>query len=118
MLWSSGGLKSQVVEDFGEKFAFFKNDPLRENFQNSVPKGFTNSPIHVLFANFVKFDRSEIGKVVRYLPDKIKQKFASLSRSRFCADRAQNVPGPAANNVLSVPNFIEIGLLATELPNA
>jgi len=37
--------------------------------------------IHVLCANFVKFGRPEIGKVVRYLPD-----------------RAQNLPGPAANN--------------------
>jgi len=42
---------------------------------------------------------------VRYLPDKKKQKFGSLSRSRFCADRAQNLPGPAADNVpQSAPN--------------
>jgi len=31
MLRSNGGLKSEDVEDFGEKFAFFKN-PFRENF--------------------------------------------------------------------------------------
>jgi len=36
---------------------FWKNDPLRGNFQNSVPKGFTASPIDVLFSNFVKFGR-------------------------------------------------------------
>jgi len=41
-----------------------------ENFQNSVPKEFIAIQIHVLYANFVKFGRSEIGKVVRYLPDK------------------------------------------------
>jgi len=43
---------------------------LREDFENFVPKGFTISQIHVLWANFVKFGRPEIGKVVRYLPDK------------------------------------------------
>jgi len=43
-----------------------------------------------LCANFVKYGRPEIGKVVRYLPDKRKQNFGS--RSRFCADRAQNLP--------------------------
>jgi len=39
---------------------------------------------------------------VRYLPDKKKQNFRSLSRSRFCADRAQNLPGPAPDNVFTV----------------
>jgi len=41
-----------------------KNDPLREDFENVVPKGFTISQIHVLCANFVKFGRPEIGNVV------------------------------------------------------
>jgi len=51
------GLKSQVVEDFGKKFAFFekKNDPLQGNFQNAVPKEFTTSQIHILCANSMKF---------------------------------------------------------------
>ena len=40
------------------------------NFQNSVLKGFTTSPIHILCLNFVKFGRPEIGKVVHYLPHK------------------------------------------------
>ena len=34
------------------------------------------SQIHVLCANFVKFGRPEIGKVVRYLPDKKNKKSA------------------------------------------
>jgi len=50
-------------------------------------------------ANFVKFGRREIGEIVRYLPDK---KFACLSDCRYCADLAQNLPGPAPNNVLRV----------------
>jgi len=43
--------------------------------------------------------RWEIGKVMRYLPGK---KFAWLSSSRYCADRAQNLPGPAPDNVFRV----------------
>jgi len=39
--------------------------------------------------------RREIGKIVRCLPDKKKQNFASLCRSRYCANRGQNLPGPA-----------------------
>ena len=77
-------------------FAFFcKNDPILENFQNSVPKGFISTPIDVLCSNFVKFGRQEIGKVVHSLPDKKKQTFAWLSHSRYCADLAQNLPEPA-----------------------
>ena len=82
-------LKSEVVCDVFKKHAFLeKNDPLLEDFENFVPKGFTTSQIHVLCANFVKFGQPEIGNVVRYLVDKKKQKIGSLSRSRFCADRA------------------------------
>ena len=92
-------MKSEVIR---EEVGFGEKRPLREDFENLVPKGFTTSQNHVLCANFVKFGLPEIGKVMRYLPHQKKQKFASLSRSRFCADRAQNLLGPAANNVLRV----------------
>ena len=116
-LRSNGGLKLQVVEDFGEKIEFFeKNDPLRENVQNSVQKGFTVSPIHVLCTNCVKFGRLEIGKVVCYLPDEKKQKFDSLFRCGFCTDRAQNLPRPAADNVLRLLQISsKIGSLPAEV---
>jgi len=84
---------------------FGKNDPLREDFGNFVPKGFTTSQIHVLCANFVKFGRPEIGKVVRYLPDKKNKQIGSRSRSRSCADRAQNLPGPAPDKVVGAPQI-------------
>jgi len=71
---------------------FGKKDPLRTNFHKSVPKEFITSQNHILCANFMKFGRPEIGKVVRYLPHK-KTKFLKLSRSHFCADRAQNLSG-------------------------
>jgi len=57
--------------------------------------------IHVLYANFVKYGRPEIRKVMRYLPHK--KNFASLSR--FCVDGAQNLPGRAADNILRVPQI-------------
>jgi len=63
-----------------------EKDPLREGFLNFVQKGFTVSQIHVLSANFVKFRWSEIGKVCVIYWTK---NFASLSRSRFCADHAK-----------------------------
>jgi len=71
-----------------EFFAFFGKDPLGENFQNSVRKD-PSPQRSTSGSNFVKFGRREIGKVVRYLPDKNKPNFASLSRSRYCIDRAQ-----------------------------
>jgi len=42
----------------------WKKRPLIEKFSNSVPKGFTTTPINVLCWNFVKFGWREIGKVV------------------------------------------------------
>ena len=43
----------------------------------------------------------------------------SLSNCRYCADRAQNVPGPAPHLAYTVPDFIQIGSLSAELlPNA
>jgi len=88
---------------FWRKICVFLNVPLCGNFQNSVPKGFTISPIHVLCVNFVKFGRPEISKVVHYLPDKKKQNFASLCR--LCADFAQNLAVSAADNVPRLPKF-------------
>jgi len=83
---------------------FWKKRPIRGKFSQKFPKGFTMSQNHVLSAYFVKFGWLEIRKVVRYLPDK-KQNFRKLSRYRFCMDRAQNLSGPAPNNILGVPQI-------------
>ena len=119
LIASYGGLKSQELGKSVNFWLFWKNDPLRGNLQNSVPKGFTTSPIHVLCVNFVKFGRPEIGKVVRYLPDKKKQKFASLSRSRFCAVCGQSLPGPTSDKtVLHIhPNQFTFGGVIAERVN-
>jgi len=63
---------------------------------------FCSERIHRLTDRRVVFKFREIGKVVRYLSDKKQQNFAWLSRCRCCADRAQNLPGPALVNVLKV----------------
>ena len=57
----------------------------------------------LLCLNFVKFCRREIGEIVSCLPErerKKKQNFGCLSNCRYWADRTQNLPGPAPNNVL------------------
>jgi len=113
-LGSYGRLTSEVVRDVIEKRAFWKKDPLRKDFENLVPKGFTMSQIHVLCANFVNFGRPEIGKVVRYLPDKKKQK--NRLAVSLCSDRAQNLTEPATNNVLTGRQISsKIGSLPAEL---
>ena len=84
-----------------QKRAFWeKNDPLRKDLENFIPKGFTISQIHVLCANFVKFGQPEIGKRALFTGQK-KQKIGSLSRSRFCADP----PKSARANVHTVPQI-------------
>jgi len=93
-------MKSEVVLD---EVGFGKKRHLAGNFENFVPKGFMRTLKHVLCANFVKFGRPEVGEIARCLPDKKKQKSGKRSRSRFCADRAQNLSGPASENMLGVP---------------
>jgi len=57
----------------------------------------------VVCSNVVKFILRKIGEIVRYLPVKKKtKKFGCLSNCHCCTDRAKNLPGSAANNVLSV----------------
>jgi len=51
----------------------------------------------------MKFGRQEIGKIVFCLPEKKQNKnFTWLSSCRYCTDSAQNLPGPAPDNLLKV----------------
>ena len=67
--------------------------------------------------NVVIFFRREVGEIVRYLPEK-KQNCGSLSNCRYCADRAQNLPGPAPNIWLALfrfhPNLFTFGEVIAE----
>jgi len=62
-------MKSEVVREDSKKWVFGKNDPLREDFETFVPKGFTMSQNHVFCANFVKFGRPKKSCVI-YLTKK------------------------------------------------
>jgi len=101
---------------------FVKTTPYGEIFQNSVPRGFTASPIAVLCGNLVKFGRREIGKVVRYIPDikknKISLRSPALTSARIASKICHASPRQCTQ---SAPYFIQIGSLSAEFnlyPNA
>ena len=81
----------KMLEIFRKSKRFWKNNPLQENFQNSVVKVVIATRIDVLSSNFMKFGGQEIGEIVGWLPKK--KKFASLSRSHYCVDRAKICQG-------------------------
>jgi len=85
---------------FMQKSTFLEKRPLMGKFSQMFSKRIHHLSDPRLSSNFVKFGWLEIGKVVHYLPDK--KKLGWGSRSRFCADRAQNLPGPAPDNILRV----------------
>ena len=67
----------------------------------------------LLCSNFVTFCRREIGEIVRFLPDeKNSADSLKLSLLGYCAYRAQNLPGPAPNNILSM---LQISSISAEL---
>jgi len=95
---------------------FGKKDPLRANFQNCFPKGFTTSQIHVFCANFVKFGWPEIGKIVRYLHDKKKTKFRLiLPLSLLLGSCPKSARASCRQYTLCTLNFIQIRSLLVEL---
>ena len=61
---------------------FGKTTPYAKIFEILFRKFSSRHRSTLLCLNFVKFDRREIGEIVRYLPDK-KQNFAFLSNCRF-----------------------------------
>ena len=86
---------------------FWQNDPLRWNFQNSVPKFFTALPRSTLLCSyFVKCcGRWKLVKscsVIYRTKKTEKQNFACLSNAGYYTDRAQNLPERTPNNILRV----------------
>ena len=84
---------------------FFGKDLLRANFQKKCFR--KDSPRHrTMFCVQISWklgDRKLAKSCVVYLAKK--QNFRKVSRSRFCADRAQNLSGPAPNSILGVPQI-------------
>jgi len=78
-----------------ELFVFLEKRPITGKFLK-----FCSETIHHVTYRCVMFKFREIWpSCVAYLTKK-QQKFAWLSCSRYCADRAKNLPQPAANNLL------------------
>jgi len=100
--WSRKTLKKSIF------FVFWKNDPLREKFQSSIPKdsSWHRSTCCIQMWNFADIRKS------------VKSCVAYLTNTRYCADRAQNLPEPARPRqcTQSAPDFIQIGSLLAKLP--
>jgi len=69
-------------------------------FQRNSPRLRTKSCVQI---SWNLADRKSAKSCVIYLTKK--QNFRKLSRSWLCADRAQNLSGPAPNNILGVPQI-------------
>jgi len=84
--------------------AYFKIRPLTENFSKFCSERIHRDADSITSCVQLSWNLTDVKSVksrVAYLAKK-KQKFASLSRSSFCADGAQNLPGSVADNVLRV----------------
>jgi len=86
---------------------FWKNNPLWQNIQNSVPKVFAASPIDVVVLKCRKICPTEIDEFVRYSRDQKKTKSLAACQTVATAvlrgeDRAQNMPGPTPNILLTM----------------
>ena len=84
---------------FGKKILCGKI--LKISFQNDSPLRRSTSCMQISW-NLAY--RKSVKSCVIYQTKKFRLAL-SLSRSRFCAGRAQNLPGPAATNVLTVPQI-------------
>ena len=101
---SYGGLKSQVVEILWELSAFFlEKRPHAIKCAKFSSESFhrdTNRRCCVQIS--WNLDDGKWVKSCVIYPEKNKQDFASLSNCRYCADRAQYLPGLVPNNVLTL----------------
>ena len=97
------GLKSKVVDDFHAKVDLFgKKDPLWANFKNVFRKYSWRHKSTCCVRILLNFtDRKSVKSCFIYLT----KKFGSLFPSCFCADRAQNLSGPAPDSIPGVPKF-------------
>jgi len=90
-----------ILKTYDQQFTLTTKKSLhiifKGKFSKMFPKGFTASQQHVSCANFVKMaDRKSAKSCVVYLTKK--QNFRKISRSCFCADRAQNLLGQLQTN--------------------
>ena len=94
---------------FSKNMHFWKKTtPCWKILKISFRKKINTSQIHVLCANFVKFGRPEIGKVVHYLTDKkqISARCLALASARI-APKICQASGKQCTCTQSAPNFIQ-----------
>jgi len=109
-------LSRKTLKNYSNLLRFLKNDQLRENFQNSVRKGFIATSIDMLCSNFVKFSRWTICKIVGCLPDKNR---LALLLSLLLGSRPKSARASPRQCAQSARDFIQIGSVSAELyPNA
>jgi len=84
---------------------FWKNDPLRQKLSKFYSESFTASPINVAVFKVHEMLPTINGRNRAVFTRQNKQNFTCLSNCRYCADRAQNLPGPTPNNV---PRVLQI----------
>jgi len=97
------GLKSEIVDD---DHGFLEKRPLKGKFSKNYSESIhhiTESRLVYKFREIWLADRKSAKSCLVYLTKK--QNFRKVSRSRSCADRAQNLSGPAPNNILGVPQI-------------
>jgi len=89
---------------FTHLLTFLEKRPLTGKFSKIFSTSIHRDIDPRLVCKYGEIGRQEVGEIVRCSPDK-NQNFGSRSRSRFCADRAQNLSGPATDNTLRVPQI-------------
>ena len=101
----SGSRKSLTL--IKQKWSFFgEKHPLRANVHKCFPKPHMRTRKHVFLCKFREiWPTGSRWNRALFNGQKKQQNFGSCSRSRFCADRAQNLSGTAPNNILGVPQI-------------
>ena len=106
-------LSRKTLKNYSNLLRFLKNDQLRENFQNSVRKGFIATSIDMLCSNFVKFSRWTICKIVGCLPDKNR---LTLLLSLLLGSRPKSARANPRQCAQSARDFIQIGCFGGVIP--
>ena len=86
---------------FTHLLTFLEKRPLTGKFSKIFSTSIHRDIDPRLVCKYGEIGRQEVGEIVRCSPDK-NQNFGSRSRSRFCADRSQNLSWTAPNNMLGV----------------
>ena len=100
LLWRPEVARRWNVRNFC--FFYIKTTPYAcSNYQNSVPKVFITTPIDIVVFKLCKiWPTGNLWNHALFTrPKKQQQNFNWLSNCCYCADHAQNLPGPAPNNV-------------------